>query len=126
MLANEGYAGEDVHFSITTDWLMVNHITNFGFPSDLVEEFASHMHICKSPECIEADKRLRAIYPFLQEGKLPGGPAIALLSAVEGKGHKNSVTLTREKGWGDVIDEIMPFINWFTGENRSFWKWPDE
>ena len=124
ILVGEGPDGSDVEFFITPLWLEKNHTNAFGFTNDLSSEFDTHIKKCTSAECIEANRRIEAIVPFLSKGKLPGGDAIILISACEGKRRSDKLYLSRKNGFGSVIDEIYPFIKWFT-EERDFWIWPD-
>lgn len=116
---------KSIRFFVTEKWLEVNHAGQFGFSTDLAAEFMQHVKQCHLPGCSEARKRLAAIHPFFQKGKLPGGEAIALVSACEGKRLSDAVTLIRKNGFGKTIDEIMPFIEWFLKE-PDFWVWPDK
>jgi len=124
VLAGEGPGGTDVEFSATEQWLADNHAANFGLDQTMAQNFAAHVQFCQSAECVEANKRLVSISFFFAEGKLPGGEAIAIVSACEGKGHWDKTVLARSNGFGTVIDEIHPFIKWFT-EDRDFWVWSD-
>lgn len=124
ILSGEGPDSKDVEFFITHSWLEKNHATAFGFTDDLADEFNAHVSKCSSPACIEARRMIDAITPFIIKGSLPGGGAIAIVSACEGKRRSDRIRLDRKSGFGSVIDEIHPFIRWFT-KDRSFWVWPD-
>ena len=124
VIAGEGEDGKDIAFSVSHDWLEANHATKFGVTNEESHEFAKHICECQSPECRAEDAKLTMIGNFFRKGMLPGGPAIALVSACEGKRKQDSVTISRN-GFGDTIDELMTFVKWFIGDNRDFWKWPD-
>lgn len=121
----EGKGGKDINFFITGSWLDANHANNFGMTNDLAHEFHSHIESCQDPSCAEAKKRLKDFTPFFKEGKIPGGEALAIVSACEGKHRGSKVGISRKKGFGSALDEIMPFISWFT-EEKEFWVWPEQ
>lgn len=124
VLVGEGPDGSNVSFSATDVWLEANHATNFGLSREMAQEFFNHVNYCKADQCAQAKEMVNAIYPFLAEGKLPGSAAIAIVSAVEGKGYRDRTVLSRENGFGEAIDEILPFIKWFT-DDKDFWVWPE-
>lgn len=124
VLVGEGTDGTDVELAITSAWLDANHCNNFGMDRGASSEFIAHNEKCQSLQCIQAGERLRAIGPFFGEGKLPGGAAVAIVSVLEGKSRNCRTVLRRENGFGNSIDEIKPFMEWFIGD-MEFWLWPD-
>ncbi len=120
----EGKNGEDIDFFITFSWLDANHVGKLGITSNLAMKFHDHVESCQNPSCVEAKERLKNIDLFFKKGKLPGGEVLAIVSACEGKHRGSRVEINRRSGFGSALDEIMPFIKWFTDE-KEFWIWPE-
>ncbi len=115
---------KNIEFTITGKWLEENHATKFGVDSEMVKESYRHVARCLNPECVEQKGRFEAINEHFTTGRLPGGPQIILVSACQDKRRGARVTLSRRKGFGESIDEILPFIKWFI-DKPDFWIWPD-
>lgn len=135
ILEKEGDHGEDVRFSVTKKWLRLNHASRFGLTSDangiqFVSELTKHIRNCQTPCCIEAMKVSRKVSALAGKGQFPGGEALysikAFFEKLYGPDSNYVMVLSREKGTGSSIDEIKPFVQWFTGENRDLWEWPVE
>lgn len=120
IFAGEGTGGEDITFSVSHEWLLVNQSSNFKVSYEIAMKSMAHTENCKSDQCVEAEKRLGAINPFFENGKLPGGSALIVVSCCQGKSVNDKVYISRENGFGEVIDEIMPFIKWIVDE-KDFW-----
>jgi hypothetical protein len=135
LLEKEGDHGEDVRFLVTKKWLKLNNASRFGLTSDasgiqFVSKLTGHVRNCQTPCCIEAMKISREISALAGKGQFPGSEVLCLIKAffekVCGPDSNYVMVLSREKGAGSSVDEIKPFIQWFTGENKDFWIWPEE
>ena len=120
IFVEEGASGEDIAFSVSSEWLLANQSSNFKLSHEIVLKSMDHTENCKSDQCVEAKKRLEAINLFFESKKLPGGNALILVSACQGKRANDKVYISRKNGFGKAIDEIMPFIKWIVDE-KDFW-----
>ena len=126
VLEGEGPGGEDLEFFVTERWLKENHVSRLGIKKEDSSAFSAHLESCESEECVAARKKNKKMAGFFKEGKFPGGEAIALVSVFESKSRDACCIISRENGFGNAIDEIKPFIEWFTGVNRELWVWPED
>ncbi|MCK5080805.1 MAG: hypothetical protein KAQ63_01465 [Candidatus Moranbacteria bacterium] len=115
--------GKNIGFSTTSDWLKINHVGNFGVSKEMATEFSEHTNSCQSPQCIRANEMFKLITPLFKKG-LP--PAVALLSVFEAGSKSTQVLLSKENGFSKDIDTLLPIFEWFTGENKDFWIWPEK
>mgnify|MGYP004006856179 FL=1 len=122
----EGEDGKDIEIAATDKWLAANHGSNFEITIEMATSFIPHMDSCRSPGCVESMKLYKELRSLLQGEVLPGGTAIDIISKCAGKGYDERTAFSREAGTSEFIDGIMPFLKWFTGENKAFWAWPDE
>ncbi len=120
----EGPGGTDIKFAATKRFVVANSVLNFGMTQDEADEFLAHVESCSSPECVEAAKRIKTIDSFFEEGKIPGGAPLALISVFQSRMERDVCGISRDNGFGEAIDQILPFIMWFI-EDRDFWKWPE-
>lgn len=120
VLKGEGKNGEDIKFAPTHAWLERNHVSRLGVTPELGQVLSKHIRICDHPGCVIARDRLDSV-PALFKKDTPGMSSFFITATVM----KTGFPLIRKDGFGDSIDELKPFFEWFT-EERDFWVWESE
>lgn len=135
ILQGEAENGGDITFSVSNKWLLYNDPRTFGsnnYEKDLemLTEFIRHTNNCTSQECNEAVEWAIRMLEFIAEGSkeiVTDNPLAAICELSRRKKDDDyDLLLSRENKCGALIEEIKPFVKWFTDKNRDLWQWPRE
>lgn len=125
VLVGEGPNGTNLEFTVNEDWLQENNIRNFTPPRESIR-LSRHIEQCRDQRCCAAHQMLNAVAKYLEMEKLPDRCAIVVVSRLKAKlCCVNELRFERVRGWGDVIDELRPFLRWFSAE-PLFWITPNQ